>query len=56
MRHDCHERRGWQLQRWQLFKAADEKKEQSYALYMLTQEQLRCLCLMMKEMFYPKKQ
>ena len=28
------------LQRWQLFKALDEKKDQSYVLYMLTQEQL----------------
>jgi len=32
-----------ELHRWQLFKAADEKKDQSYVLYMLTQEQLRYL-------------
>lgn len=32
-----------ELRRWQLFKAVDEKKDQSYVLYMLTQEQLRCL-------------
>ena len=32
-----------ELRRWQLFKAADEKKDQSYVLYMLTQEQLRYL-------------
>ena len=29
-----------ELRRWQLFKAVDEKKDQSYVLYMLTQEQL----------------
>lgn len=34
-----------ELRRWQLFKAADEKKDQSYVLYMLTQEQLSHLCL-----------
>lgn len=32
-----------ELRRWQLFKAVDEKKDQSYVLYMLTQEQLRYL-------------
>lgn len=32
-----------ELHRWQLFKAVDEKKDQSYVLYMLTQEQLRYL-------------
>ncbi len=32
-----------ELRRWQLFKAVDEKKDQSYVLYMLTQEQLRHL-------------
>lgn len=39
-----------ELKRWQLLKAADEKKDQSYVLYMLTQEQLEHLCLPLGEL------
>ena len=39
-----------ELNRWQLLKAADEKKDQSYVLYMLTQEDLSHLCLPLGEL------
>ena len=39
-----------ELKRWQLLKAADEKKDQSYVLYMMTQEQLAHLCLPLGEL------
>ena len=38
------------LGRWQLRKALDESKDQSYVLYMLTQRQLRHLCLPLGEL------
>ena len=40
-----------ELRRWQLFRAVDEKKDQSYVLYMLTQEQLQHLRFPLGELF-----
>lgn len=36
--------------RWQMRKALDQSKDQSYVLYLLTQEQLSCVCLPLGEL------